>query len=781
MSDAPKPNFLARAAVAWEAFKTGTTPQWFGPSQPMVPQAPPEAAGRRWDYPHSINLQSQPRADEEIGFAELRTLAKDYPLLALIIETRLDQMVGRKWSLQAREGHTADKSRIKAAREFLEQPDKEHDFDQWARMLTADMLTIDAATLYPRRTNGGGLYALEPIDGATIKRVVDQYGRTPMPPYVAYQQVLHGMPATDYAFDQLIYAVRNPRTNRLYGLSAVEQIALTVNIGLRRDLHKLNYYTEGTVPDALCATPDNWTVDQISEFQQYWDALLTDNGAEKRKMRFVPGGIAKGFVQTKEALLKDEFDEWLARIVCYAFSVSNQWAVKQMNRATSETAQDQATMEGLEPTKTWLASVVNRCLRGPMGYPDLEMIWDEDRQPNPKEQADTAKVYASVGAMTINEMRSNIGLEPVEGGDVPLIITASNAIPLSEAVKPPAPPPPQLIGHNGGPPLDAQTADEPPADMAKRATPEARLQSAWAEWFAQEAPIVARMLVRGLPKDASMAKAAGSVEDANAAARQTAEDIAAAMAVEDTPASGTLAVVPSAQQTVADAVMEAIVAAVEAADWPAIQASTASVLREVAVAGAEDAIAGKTPTIAAGITVRAQSAEATALSPTTRSTTTQDLRTADATKLANPRAVAWAEARAAELVSGVDDATRNTLRKLVTQAIAEGKGTKWLADQIEKSAAFSPERAATIAGYEVKKAYAQGSLEGWKMLQARTGVKLYKRIVLGPLETHCVACLACVAEGAIPVDDDFVAGPASPFHPNCGCSTTAAAPPAKTS
>jgi hypothetical protein len=37
---------------------------------------------------------------------------------------------------------------------------------------------------------------------------------------------------------------------------------------------------------------------------------------------FVPGDVVKTFVQTKEPELKTIFDDWLARIVCFAFSVS---------------------------------------------------------------------------------------------------------------------------------------------------------------------------------------------------------------------------------------------------------------------------------------------------------------------------------------------------------------------------------------------------------------------------------------------------------------------------
>jgi hypothetical protein len=68
-------------------------------------------------------------------------------------------------------------------------------------MLLEDMLVIDAATIYPRYNRGGSLYSLDIIDGAA---------------------------------EELLYLPRNPRAHRLYGMSPVEQIALTVNIALRR-------------------------------------------------------------------------------------------------------------------------------------------------------------------------------------------------------------------------------------------------------------------------------------------------------------------------------------------------------------------------------------------------------------------------------------------------------------------------------------------------------------------------------------------------------------------
>jgi hypothetical protein len=106
-----------------------------------------------------------------------------------------------------------------------------------------------------------------------------------------------------------------------------------VNIGLRRQLWQLDYFTEGSIPDALIGVPQGWTPDQIKQFQDYWDAEFAGDLAKRRRAKFVPGETAAKVVQTKEPQHKDDFDEWLARIICFAFLVPPQWATKAMNRA----------------------------------------------------------------------------------------------------------------------------------------------------------------------------------------------------------------------------------------------------------------------------------------------------------------------------------------------------------------------------------------------------------------------------------------------------------------
>ena len=172
---------FARLTAATRYVITGAGPEsWFGPQQPLAPQAPPEVKGRQWDYPFGVNLNYVPRSDNLLSFGELRTLADALPLLRTVIETRKDQIAALNWTIRPRiSGGVGAASRCGALRAFLAMPDRRHDFSTWLRMLVEDMLVIDAATIYPRYARSGAVYSLDVIDGATIKPLIGEDGRSP--------------------------------------------------------------------------------------------------------------------------------------------------------------------------------------------------------------------------------------------------------------------------------------------------------------------------------------------------------------------------------------------------------------------------------------------------------------------------------------------------------------------------------------------------------------------------------------------------------------------------
>lgn len=473
MAEAKTPQgFFSRIKSAARYVISGADDAWFGPNQPQQPAAQ-QAKGRQFDYPTGSNLQLSPRSGEAVSFPQMRSLANNYDLLRLVIETRKDQLAKIPWDVRYRDQSKDSDSNdpmIAEVQNFLMYPDKVRSFHNWFRMLLEDMLVIDAATIYPRLTRGGDVYSFEIVDGSTIKPVITSDGRRPFPPDPAFQQVLKGIPAVDYTNDELIYYPRNERSNHLYGFSPVEQIIMTVNIALRRQLHQLQFYTEGNVPEALIGVPDTWTTDQIKQWQDYWDALMEGNTAHRRHAKFVPGNMT--YQATKAEAIGDEFDEWLARVICYAFSVPPTPFVKQVNRAVSQTLHMAAIQEGLIPLQMWSKNLMDLLIQKYLGHPELEFFWTDTEEEDPLQIAQVNDIKVRNGTKTINEAREEDGLDPIEGGDEHLIYTSQGAVKLADVLNPPKP-----IVVAPTPPESLPNAKSPTSPGAKHplATPAVKL------------------------------------------------------------------------------------------------------------------------------------------------------------------------------------------------------------------------------------------------------------------------------------------------------------------
>lgn len=710
---------VSRVAAGLRYALTGNAPdEWFGPMTsptPAIAQENAEAAGvagRQFDYRTGINVDFRPRSGEAIGFPELRAFADNFDLLRLVIETRKDQMCSSQWTIQPRGKDAKKDARCDKAEVFFRMPDGEHGWESWLRMLLEDLFVIDAPTLYVRRTNGGDLYALEPIDGATIKRVIDATGRTPLDG-TAYQQILKGVPAVDYTRDELLYRPRNMRTNKVYGYGPVEQIINTVNIGLRRQIMTTNYFTEGTVPDALAGVPESWSVNQISEFQKYWDAMLSDDMASRRKLKFVPGEISKNFHETKQPPLKDQFDEWLARIVCYCFSIEATPFVAQVNRSVAETNREQSLQEGRAPIEQWVKSLIDMALVKFFGWADLEFIWKEGEIIDPIKRAERHKLYVDAKVLHPDEVRAELGKPPLT--------------PEQKADMTPQPPPALAAPDDKG-------GDDP--DQIAGAGKEIGDKKAIGKKKALLTPIN-----RERP---AVTKAAAAIRKV---ARAYFDDIRSSVAEQLGKAlNGTGKADDPGED---EDVVTHIVSGVDLGNWKSLMAVLGIELAALYVDAAKQAA----KQIGAKLSVDAfdLANEHGIEFARQRAAEMVGMKWVDDELIANP-AAQWR----------IDDGTREMLRGDVRLAMQEGWSNDQLADALADNYAFSDKRATLIARTETARADVEGNLAGYREL----GVTR-KQWLTAP---EC--CDECheIDGMTVGIDEGFPSGVnGPPLHPNCRC------------
>ncbi len=405
----------------------------FSPGLPLSPPDPQPV--RVFDFDVGSNTLTTPRAPAPFGFAELRAFSK-VETVRLAIETCKDQIERLDWRIKprnpkdgdARAAEPGDAGRIAAIARFFARPDGATPFATWLRAALEDLLVLDAPAFELRRDRAGRLIGLDGVPGDTIKLLVDETGRRPAAPLPAYQQVIRGIVWADLTADELIYAPRNPRPNHLYGFSPVEQIIVTLNTIVRRQTVQLGYFTEGNVPSGLLNVPAGWGPDAIRTMQDAWDARMSGDPSAKSKLQWVPAETR--YQAFKDSPLKDDFDEWLARVVCYAFSLPPTPFVRQMNRSTADADQTRAAEEGPLQRALWWKRIADRLIAEEFAAPDLEWGWSDAAAVDPQVQAQIDDVNLKNGSATLNEVRDRRGLGPVQGGDLARIYTATGAQPL---------------------------------------------------------------------------------------------------------------------------------------------------------------------------------------------------------------------------------------------------------------------------------------------------------------------------------------------------------------
>ena len=690
---------------------TGSDQAWMSPGNPVTPGVP-QAAGRQFDFGVGVNSSLSPRGEEAIGFGDLRALADAYYLVRLAIETRKDQLEKLRWVVKPLDDKIAPDQRCKDLMTFFKKPDQRHGWREWLRMIMEDVLVTDAPAVYYHENMGNKPYAFEIIDGATIKVLLDQFGRQPIDPDPAYQQNIKGIPTVNYTTKELVYKPRNPRSWKAYGMSPVEQIITIVNIGLRREMSQLQFYTEGNIPEMIVATPTTWNPDQVKVYQAHWDSLFEGNTGNRRHAKFVPGGMS--IHETKSATLTDAFDEWLARVVQYCFSLPATPYLKQVNKGETTNMKEQAEEEGLAPIMLWVEDFINHLISTYWGYDDIAFAWEDEKSIDPLVQAQIDQIYIVTDVVEKNEVRASLGLEARDYD-----AEAAKKLKAAQDAMPPAQPgapgqkllnPPTIEGtftkpndkkdgaiknkHDHGGDLKKKTYAKLSATNLKTAE---KIASGFKKAFKKSRPQIISQITKAYE---SAAKSHGTDDLRKSAG----DDIATGLEI----------------------------------DFSVVLNVTAKNLNAAAREGADRAVE-------------------------TLGSLTSETVELDTKKIAQ----GIGDYNAAELVTNIDESTRDMLAGDIDDALKEGWTTTELANKIEENYAFSDSRAETIARTEVARADQEGSMKSYR----ESGVVTGKAWLLA--EEPCAICEENENDGIIGIDELFSSGDdAAPAHPNCECSVT---------
>jgi hypothetical protein len=454
----------------------GSDQTTLGPGAPIPPGHTAEGSPRRWDYRIGTNIPPKPRNDETYSFDTLRSFVRSYDVARLCKEKRKDDLRSLTWSVRPRpiEGMTraeriaqrkGAEDAINEATGFLLTPDQEVMWGPWLMKWADQLFGTDSATIYLRPTLGGELYALEVVDGTTIKVLLDAQGRLPQAPEPAYVQIVKGMPWGWYSRDQIVYAPYWPVAESPYGSPPIEWVMMAANRAMRRQTIDLARFTDGNIPAALLKYPADWSTDQAREFSDFLTELLAGNDQARSRFLPVPDSGGSNPAQILNTEPTTEGERWLMHMTCWAFGVNPSEigfvdpGSGMGGKGFAEVGQAVSFRRSIRNPALHLKGIMDSILGRVPRWAQLELFCaDLEQTEDTLEKAQADKIYWGLGGLSTDEIRED-RLDRDAIGLGPTVVSKNAVVLVSDLIAGPEPVPAGLVpfaGESPSVPVEAQ-------------------------------------------------------------------------------------------------------------------------------------------------------------------------------------------------------------------------------------------------------------------------------------------------------------------------------------
>ena len=460
-----------------------------GPAYPMLPlpldQVDPKtgrADPRKWQYEVAWNLDLQQRL-AQWNILSSAAVQIDIFARAIAIRTADVAKMSGGWQVSqdaindimaANNCSSSEASRIARAQniedinrlnEMWENPYPQSDrtWEEWITEALWQVLVYDGLAIHPRYNLGGQVIGFEIIDASTIKCYLDNEGGIPYPPNPAYAQILYGFPRGEFlatgekgdktflggefrisARDQLSYFVMNRRTNSPYGLSPVEMALQIGNVYVERLKWLQAEYTYGSTARGYFET-DTQEISQqnFTQWQSILNNWLSGQTSVRQLMTTLPAGWkAPVFTPQIDEKFKADFDEMLIKRVAGHFGVlPSQFGIIPRaglggGKGASEGAQDESESVSAKPQNKRLEGIITALARRYQGCPRsvVYVLTDDEGSEDKLEAAKAHQTYLQMGALTMNEVRKDLGQPDYEfdEADIPIIVTAQGPVLMNQ-------------------------------------------------------------------------------------------------------------------------------------------------------------------------------------------------------------------------------------------------------------------------------------------------------------------------------------------------------------
>jgi phage portal protein BeeE len=406
--------------------------------------------GRRYRTTPNIWTTFEGRGQPRQGFLSPEVMRMVYmrsEVVRACVDTLVELVCGCDWTIRPideeksrwlRDRRPDDyktlKKRIRWLEKFFAHPANHYNLDQFHRLILRDLLIYDAAAyeIVTADVNGHRLpLELGAIAGDTVEIDCDDTG-IPLAYWQSYNVKTH----VRFEPEELAYIRLNPVSWSPYGISPIETAYVSIASDLNANRYNASFFEKNGIPPALLAVMGLSSAEFRSLMSQMrqtsqdnpWNihAFRAARDAEGKSQQ-VFDLVPLSSVSNREM----QFTELLTHVVrritmLYRISPSQIGFTDEVTggigSGVAETQVDLMESKGVAPLLRSLSSIhTEQVIHGVCGWEDLEFAFTQSQTPAEQQEYQRDAGEVTMGAMTINELRSKWGgRDAVEWGDSPL-------------------------------------------------------------------------------------------------------------------------------------------------------------------------------------------------------------------------------------------------------------------------------------------------------------------------------------------------------------------------
>lgn len=348
-----------------------------------------------------------------------------------------DEITSMNWDIVPKEGYEYDQVReeIEEVKEFMRHPNKNNEtFSEILRAFIKDILELDAGVLtkvfsidsydMEQLEAKSGAPMLKPIgerkflelyarDGASFLKETDKFGFV-----LGYWQYSYQIPAHPMWFnsDEICYCARNTRSMSPYGFAPMQALLDVVKSLHYSTLYNRRFFEESAIPDGVLSIL-NTNEAEMKNFTSEWQSSFK---AQPHKFAVVNQDIKwLPLTAMQKELEFLETQSWYYKMVISMFGLTpaELGLTEDVNKSTSATQAELSKRKGIRPIMKIIENAMNRSIMPEFMYEGIEFqfIYDDPSEKN--QRLTNFQMELSMGIKSVNEVREELGLEPVPWGE----------------------------------------------------------------------------------------------------------------------------------------------------------------------------------------------------------------------------------------------------------------------------------------------------------------------------------------------------------------------------